>query len=139
MSDRARAWLTLGLAALTTAAALSAFASLSIRGTAEQRRQMDSAVVMTEGNPVRGRAVIANSGCGACHELPGLSSAGRVGPSLSGFSARPYVAGATTNPPAHLIGWMQHPRAIEPATAMPDLGLSEADARDAAAYLLGNP
>jgi cytochrome c len=130
------AWLLVGLAAVTTAAALAAVAALTTWGTAEQRRQMDSAVVTTDGNPMRGRAVIANSGCGACHEIPGLSSAGRVGPSLTGFAARPYIAGAVTNTPDHLTAWIRHPREIEPSTAMPDLDLSETDARDAAAYLL---
>ncbi len=139
MRDRAQdsgGWWLAGLAALATAAALAAVAALTAKGTAEQQRQMDSALVMTGGNPVHGRAVIANSGCGACHEVPGLSSAGRVGPPLTGFAARPYFAGVITNTPDHLTAWIRHPRQIEPSTAMPDLGLSETDARDAAAYLL---
>jgi hypothetical protein len=69
-------------------------------------------------------------------EIPGLSSASRGGPSLAGFASRPYIAGAITNTPDHLTAWIQHPRDIEPSTAMPDLDLSETDARDAAAYLL---
>jgi cytochrome c2 len=129
-------WLLVGVAAIATAAALAAVATLTLKGTMEQRREMDSALVMTGGNPVRGRAVIANSGCGACHEIPGISSAGRVGPSLSDFAARPYIAGSVTNTPDHLIHWLRHPRDIQPKTDMPDLNLSEADARDAAAYLL---
>ena len=129
-------WLLVGLAAVATAAALAAVGTLTLNGTEEQRRQMDSAVVMTGGNPMRGRAVIANSGCGACHEIPGLDSQGRVGPPLTGFAARPYIAGAITNTPDHLTAWIQHPRQVEAMTAMPDLNLSEADARDAAAYLL---
>jgi cytochrome c2 len=129
-------WLLAGLAAVAAAAALAAVAALTVRGTAERQRQMDSVVIMTGGNPVHGRAVIANSGCGACHEIPGLSSAGRVGPPLTGFAARPYIAGSVTNTPVNLIRWIQYPRQIEPSTAMPDLGLSDTDARDAAAYLL---
>jgi cytochrome c len=129
-------WLLVGLAALATAAALAAVSRLADQGTAEQRRLMDSALVMTGGNPMRGRNVIANSGCGACHKIPGLSGAARVGPSLAGLAARPYIAGVLTNTPDHLTAWIQHPRQIESATAMPDLGLSEADARDTAAYLL---
>jgi cytochrome c1 len=35
----------------------------------------------------------------------------------------------------NLVRWIQHPRTIEPKTAMPDLGVSNQDARDIAAYL----
>jgi cytochrome c1 len=34
-----------------------------------------------------------------------------------------------------LSAWLRDPPAIDPATAMPNLGLSEAEALDVAAYL----
>lgn len=34
-----------------------------------------------------------------------------------------------------MIAWLQHPQAIVPGNAMPDMGLSAAEARDMAAYL----
>lgn len=105
-------WLLDGLAAVATVAALAAVYSLTDQGTEERRRQMDSAVITTGGNQVRGRAVIANVGCGACHKIPGLPSAGRVGPPLEGFAARPFIAGVLTNTPAHLIRWIEHPREV---------------------------
>jgi cytochrome c2 len=34
-----------------------------------------------------------------------------------------------------MIRWIQHPQRLAPGSAMPDLGVSETDARDMAAYL----
>jgi cytochrome c2 len=34
-----------------------------------------------------------------------------------------------------MITWLRSPQHFEPATAMPQMGVSEADARDIAAYL----
>jgi len=34
-----------------------------------------------------------------------------------------------------LVLWVRHPKQVKPLTAMPDMGVSEADARDIAAYL----
>lgn len=51
------------------------------------------------------------------------------------FSRRTYVAGRLPNTPANLIDWIRDPQAIDPATAMPTIGLDEQQARDIAAYL----
>ena len=37
--------------------------------------------------------------------------------------------------PANMVRWIQHPREIEHGTAMPDMGVTDSDARDIAAYL----
>jgi cytochrome c1 len=88
------------------------------------------------GDPERGRALIASYGCTACHAVPGIPAfVGTVGPSLAGFSRRAYVAGRLPNRPMLLIAWLRNPPAIDPATAMPAVGLSEAEALDVAAYL----
>jgi cytochrome c1 len=34
-----------------------------------------------------------------------------------------------------MVRWLQAPQKLKPGSAMPDLGLSERDARDIAAYL----
>ena len=39
------------------------------------------------------------------------------------------------NTPANLVRWIREPQAVVPGNAMPDMGVSEADARDIAAYL----
>jgi cytochrome c1 len=46
-----------------------------------------------------------------------------------------YIAGQLPNTPDNLVKWIEDPPAIEPKTAMPKLGLSEAQARDIASYL----
>ncbi len=75
-------------------------------------------------------------GCGACHVVPGVAGAqGRVGPRLKDFSSQIYIAGQAANVPENLIAWIQHPEEISPGTAMPNLAVSEEDARDIAAYL----
>jgi hypothetical protein len=57
-----------------------------------------------------------------------------LGPSLAGLAARPYVAGRfRTTRPASSRGFAV--RALDPQTVMPDLAVSEADARDIAAFL----
>ncbi|MFW5655401.1 MAG: c-type cytochrome [Roseicyclus sp.] len=88
------------------------------------------------GDPERGtRAMIAH-GCGACHRIPGVTGAhGSVGPDLDGFSERAYVAGVLPNEPGGLVRWIVDPTAHSPMTAMPDLGVTEAEARDMAAHL----
>ena len=48
---------------------------------------------------------------------------------------RTYVAGQVPNTPDFLVRWLEAPQAIEPGTAMPDLGVTPKDARDIAAYL----
>ena len=88
------------------------------------------------GDAARGQAVIARVGCGSCHTIPGISGAnGLVGPPLYWFSRRTYIAGELPNTPENLVHWVQSPKSVEPATAMPAIGLSDQQARDVAAYL----
>jgi cytochrome c len=91
---------------------------------------------LTEGEPERGSRALADNGCGACHRIPGVARArGLVGPPLAGLASRSYLAGRLPNEPLNLIRWIRHPREVDPATAMPEQGVSDADARDMAAYL----
>jgi mono/diheme cytochrome c family protein len=88
------------------------------------------------GDAERGQALIASHGCAGCHAIPGIApSVGTVGPPLAGFARRGYIAGRLPNRPMMLTAWLRDPPAIDPATAMPNLGLSEAEALDVAAYL----
>ena len=89
-----------------------------------------------QGNPQRGAVDIERFGCGACHIIPGIrGAAGLVGPPLIHWSQRGYIAGEIPNNGPNLVRWIVDPRAIEPKTDMPDLGISESQARDIAAYL----
>ena len=88
------------------------------------------------GDPARGEAAIRTYGCGSCHMIPGVTGAnGQVGPPLTDWSERVYIAGEVPNSTDFLIRWIEMPQAIEPETAMPNLRVTEGDARDIAAYL----
>ena len=88
------------------------------------------------GNPQRGRTLIMSYGCGSCHTIPGVYRArGLVGPPLYFFSRRTMIAGELPNNPDNLARWLLNPRAIEPGTAMPSVGLNQQQAQDIAAYL----
>jgi cytochrome c1 len=93
-------------------------------------------VLVAGGDAGRGREAITAYGCGACHVVPGVRAArGMVGPPLTAFAGRAYIAGEAPNTAGALIQWIMNPQSIEPGTAMPALGVTEARARDIAAYL----
>lgn len=96
----------------------------------------DAGVPADLGDPKRGRQALAGFGCGACHQIPGIRGArGSVGPPLTSFARRSYIAGQLVNSPDNLISWIVDPQKVEPGTAMPNLGVVPAVARDMAAYL----
>jgi cytochrome c2 len=89
-----------------------------------------------EGDPERGRTVIAQYECGVCHEIPGVPGAvGRVGPPLESYARHPYIAGKFPNLPETLVRWIPNAPALAPRTAMPAIEMTEQDARDIAAFL----
>ena len=88
------------------------------------------------GDPVQGAAAIGRYGCGSCHTIRGISGANAlVGPPLTGFASRSYVAGVLPNTPENVIRWIQDPKAVDDKTAMPKLDVNAKDATDIAAYL----
>jgi cytochrome c len=114
---------------------LLAAAALLLSGCYGGRTERARAVV-TGGAAARGREVILAKNCGSCHTIPGIRGArGLVGPPLMFFGRRTYIAGELPNGPDNLVRWVRSPQSVEPGTAMPDLGLSEQQARDVAAYL----
>jgi cytochrome c1 len=93
-------------------------------------------IVVAGGDAARGKTAISTYGCGSCHVVPGIRTArGTVGPPLQFWSKRTYIAGEVPNTPDFLVRWIKVPQSIEPGTAMPNLGVSDATARDIAAYL----
>ena len=80
--------------------------------------------------------MIRQYGCGSCHTIPGIQGAHvLVGPSLVQVASRMYIAGVLPNTPTNMLRWLQNPPAVQPFTAMPNMGVTEADARDMAGYL----
>lgn len=91
---------------------------------------------MPGGDPARGERIVRAAGCGTCHTIAGMREAkGLVGPPLQTFARRVYIAGQLQNTPDNLVRWLLDPHAVEPGTAMPDVGLSPEQARHVAAYL----
>lgn len=83
-----------------------------------------------------GKLLLRQFGCGSCHKIPGVAgAAGNVGPPLEGIARRVYLAGQLPNSPDNLVRWIRDPRGVDPETAMPDLGVTEAQARDMVAHL----
>ncbi len=90
----------------------------------------------TGGDPERGAEAIRKYGCDTCHIIPGIRGpAAHVGPPLNAIAQRTFLAGELPNTPMNMQNWIRDPRATEPRTAMPNVGVTEADARDIAAYL----
>jgi cytochrome c len=91
---------------------------------------------ITGGNPMQGRQLIAHYGCGSCHTIPGIKGAtATVGPPLQDLRKRVYLGGVLNNTPEELAKWIVNPRGYASETAMPAVGVDEAQARDIAAYL----
>lgn len=88
------------------------------------------------GDAAHGRTLIEAYRCGTCHTIPGVRAAhGTAASPLLWFASRSFIGGEVPNTAANLVAWIRNPRDIEPRTAMPALGITEAQARDIAAYL----
>ena len=75
-------------------------------------------------------------GCPSCHDIPKVSGPkGMVGPPLTNIGSRQVIAGRFPNTPTNMISYLKNPQAADPVNAMPNLGLTEQQARDIAAFL----
>lgn len=91
---------------------------------------------MPDADAARGHAAIVRVGCASCHVIPGVEwPAGRVGPSLVGYAARPLIAGRYPNQPAILADYVRNATTYTPRSGMPPMPLTQQEARDVAAYL----
>jgi cytochrome c1 len=83
-----------------------------------------------------GALALRQYACVGCHRIPGVTgSDSQVGPPLAGLAGRTTIAGRLPNTEDNLVRWIREPQAVKPGTAMPDMGVSEAHARQMAAYL----
>ena len=102
----------------------------------EQQRPTGHKQLVAGGEPKIGKTRFAHYGCTSCHVIPGVKGAeGKVGPPLAAWSKRRIVAGEHPNTPDRLVEFIMHPQELLAGTAMPDMGVSERDARHMAAYL----
>jgi cytochrome c len=102
----------------------------------EARAEGRAALTVAGGDASRGPALMRAYGCSSCHTIPGVAGADSwVGPPLTHWSRRIYIAGLLPNTPENLVAWIYDPWRIHPESAMPRVGASEAEARHMAAYL----
>lgn len=114
--------------------ALACIAGLSACGGDDKLER--EAAALTGGDPHRGRVAIDRYGCGGCHTIPGVRGADAlVGPNLDRVASRTYIAGVLQNTPDNMVTWVQNPPGVDPKTAMPNLRVTDLDARDIASYL----
>lgn len=93
-------------------------------------------VALSGGDADRGKTAIQHYGCDACHAIAGFPEPlAAVAAPVTGIASRAYIAGTLPTTPENLVLWIRFPRRVKPATAMPDLGVSEGEARDVVAYL----
>jgi|SRR6185436_1974251 len=124
----------LRLTVFASGALLMALSSLLIAVACNRTEARKSAI---PGDPERGRQLIAQYGCNACHTIPGVEGAqGSLGPPLGGILKRPALSrGTVKNTPGNLVKFIQDPAALNPSTSMPSLVMPPGDAQDIAAYL----
>ena len=95
-----------------------------------------NAANLTGGDPSRGPALIGYYGCGSCHDIPRVRGAdGLVGPGLHRIAVRSYIAGMLPNTSDNMVRWIRHPQQVDERTMMPDMNVTEEDARHIAAFL----
>lgn len=88
------------------------------------------------GDAEAGRRAMTQYLCATCHQIPGVVGANKhVGPPLNGIATRRYIGGVLPNTPEMMARWLQDPQQFDPLSAMPNLGVTDKDARDMAAYL----
>jgi cytochrome c1 len=123
-----------GRAAVGAALLLTALAACEVQSSRAAERQQ--AAELTGGDPERAPALMHKYGCVSCHTIPGVAGANAlVGPPLTGIASRSYIGGVLPNAPTNMIRWLLDPKRVDSLTAMPNVGLTEAQARDIAAYL----
>jgi len=128
-------WLRTSILVIAMAlAAIAAVVTINHRDAVKDRTHR--AEVLAHGNAERGQSLFLAKGCGGCHTLSGGTQAtGLVGPPLDGVAQRAVIAGTLENTPDNLARWIRTPQQILPGNAMPNLALSEQEARDLAAFL----
>ncbi|MEC9462949.1 MAG: cytochrome C [Pseudomonadota bacterium] len=94
----------------------------------------------TDESPREVQALVDAHGCGSCHLMPGIPGAtGRTGPPLKEYYRQVYVAGILPNTRETLARFIEDPQAIDPRSAMPDVGVTAREATLLADYLRSEP
>ena len=117
-------------------------ANMGMRVMVQPPAEFDAWVAQQKASPAEptglaadGKAVFAKSACVGCHTITGVS-AGVLAPNLTHFGSRATLAaGMWPNTPDNVAAWVQDPQRLKPGVKMPDLGLTNDQAKAVAAYL----
>ncbi len=97
----------------------------------------DRTPTLGDADVARGRQLVADKGCVACHTFPDVRwPRGGLGPSLENFGRQGLIAGRLPNQPGPLMQFVRDAPALVPGTAMPATTMTDQEARDVTAYLL---
>jgi mono/diheme cytochrome c family protein len=114
-----------------------AYRAMTAAMPAKAAAHVADAVRIAGGDANRGKRILAQYACQSCHRIPGITGSDvDVGRPLDGLAKRRIIAGVLPNSQASLIRWIRNPQAVDPDTAMPNMGVTERDAQDISAYLL---
>jgi cytochrome c551/c552 len=98
-------------------------------------QKLSAVVPGANANAARAIELASRHGCVSCHDIPGAAVTGRVGPTLRGLNGRAYLAGGLPNTPEQIVAFIRFPERARPGTLMPNLRVSESDARELATFL----
>ena len=131
--------------AVATTGAGDSLQKASAGATVHQRQQPQQAEPQTQ-TPApapadslyaAGEKLFALKGCAGCHSLQAYQApTALIGPNLANVGARTWIgAGTLRNTPENLARWIQDPQGIKRGILMPNLGVTESEARALVAFL----
>jgi mono/diheme cytochrome c family protein len=86
--------------------------------------------------PGSGDVLLRQYACHSCHVIQGVVGPDiQVGPPLESWPRRALIAGQLANTPGNLAAFIRDPQGLQPGSLMPDLGVTDADARAMADFL----
>ena len=99
-------------------------------------QQLSTAPSPTTPETQAGQKVFMSSACNMCHAISGTDASARVGPDLSHFASRRWLAaGAAPNTPENLRAWLQNPQRMKPGNHMPVVQLEPQELDALVAYI----
>jgi len=124
------------LLGMVIASAVIGVASVVVLMWQDRTQASVTAGQLTGGSARIGKRTFVQAGCGGCHAIQLVAGAeGQVGPPLATIATRAELAGHLANTPDNMKRWIQHPQQVAPGSGMPDVGLTDQQTRDIAAYL----
>ena len=114
--------LALGAGAVGWAIGQGNTATRTVTVAAEPAKSNPTKAPAVKGNPVAGKAVFVNSGCGSCHTLAETGAKGTVGPNLDQAKLTP----------SEILDWVKNGKGAMPSFKAQ---LSEKDLADVVAFL----